>query len=74
MTRDQALQESMKKSDRISELEQEIEGLSGSLLECQQQICENESHRRKLHNTIQELKGASYAHVCLQHTYTCTCM
>ena len=57
------MQESQHKSERISELHQGIEELRSSLLDCRQQIRENESYRRTLHNTIQELKGK----------YTCTC-
>ena len=51
------MQESQCKSEKIAELEQEIKELKWSLLEHQEQIRENESYRRKLHNTIQELKG-----------------
>jgi kinesin family protein C1 len=57
VSRDKELQESQCKSERIADLEKEIEKLRSSLLQCQKEIRENESTRRKLHNTIQELKG-----------------
>ncbi|CAI8020879.1 Kinesin-like protein KIN-14N [Geodia barretti] len=57
LSRDKELQESQCKSERIADLEKEIEKLRSSLLQCHKEIRENESTRRKLHNTIQELKG-----------------
>lgn len=66
--RDKVQQESLQKSVRISELEQDIEQLRAELQECRQEICENESQRRKLHNTIQELKG-TYASICVYNIH-----
>ena len=51
------MQESQCKSERVAELKREVEELQNSLLQCQHEIRENESTRRKLHNVIQELKG-----------------
>ena len=57
LARDKLLQESQSKSERIGELEKEVRELQTSLSQCQKEIRENESTRRKLHNIIQELKG-----------------
>ena len=72
-TRDKVIQESACKSERISELEQDIVELKSTLLDHLQKIRENESHRRKLHNTIQELKGLT-APVRVLHVYVCLCV
>ena len=56
-TRDQALSESRHKSEVIAQLEGERETLQAAIEECQQRLREDESQRRKLHNTIQELRG-----------------
>ena len=73
-TRDNVIQESACKSERISELEQDIAELKSTLLYHQQRIRENESHRRKLHNTIQELKGLTAPTCpCTACIHLCTC-
>ena len=55
--RDQAQEESAQKSREISRLEGEVASHLQTIAECKARIREDEMVRRKLHNTIQELKG-----------------
>ena len=49
--------ESSRKSDTISKLELEVESHLATIAECEARRREDETIRRQLHNTIQELKG-----------------
>ena len=57
--RDQAQEESAQKSREISRLEGEVASHLQTIAECKARIREDEMVRRKLHNTIQELKGTA---------------
>ncbi|KAG1663180.1 Carboxy-terminal kinesin 2 [Nymphon striatum] len=52
-----AIQDSSLKSDRISSLEKSLEDKNRVNEELDQKLRDEEGNRRKLHNTIQELKG-----------------
>ena len=53
------MKESADKSILIAQLRREVQEHLSTISECQSKIRENETVRRKLHNSIQELKGKS---------------
>ena len=57
VARDQAIAESLAKAAEIAHLQSEVDRHLGTIAECREQIQEDETIRRKLHNSIQELKG-----------------
>jgi hypothetical protein len=61
--RDQAQEESAQKSREISRLEGEVASHSQTIAECKARIRDDEMVRRKLHNTIQELKGMNSIYI-----------
>ena len=58
--RDQAQEESALKSREIFRLEGEVATHLQTIAECKARIREDEMVRRRLHNTIQELKGTGF--------------
>ncbi|XP_041472331.1 carboxy-terminal kinesin 2-like [Lytechinus variegatus] len=54
---EQSVESGRQKDTRISDLEAEVEALKASVAEKESRIRDEETIRRKLHNTIQELKG-----------------
>ena len=57
IARDQARDESAGKSQVIERLEGEVADHLKTIAECKERTREDEMVRRRLHNTIQELKG-----------------
>ena len=57
MAKEEATAESAHKSDIIASLEEEVRKHLATIAECEGKIREDEKTRKKLHNTIQELKG-----------------
>ncbi len=57
MAKECALEESARKSATIASLEEEVRRHLATIAEANAHIRDDEQLRRKLHNTIQELKG-----------------
>ena len=57
VARDQAIAENLAKAEEIARLQSEVDRHLSTIAECRGRIQEDETTRRKLHNTIQELKG-----------------
>jgi len=55
------VEESASKSTTIATLEREVKGHLATIAEANSRIRDDELLRRKLHNTIQELKGEGQA-------------
>ena len=53
------MKESADKSNLIAQLRQEIKEHLSTRSECQSKMRDGETVRRKLHNSVQELKGKS---------------
>ena len=68
VARDQAIAESLAKAAEIARLQSEVDRHLGTIAECRERIQGDETIRRKLHNTIQELKGVCVC-VCV-----CVCV
>ncbi len=67
MARDCAVSDGVRKAETILSQESQIAQLRELIAECQAQIREDETNRRALHNTIQELKGLANMNT---HTHT----
>ena len=57
VARDQAIADALAKAGEIARLQGEVEQHLATIAECQARLREDETMRRRLHNTIQELKG-----------------
>lgn len=57
VARDQAIADALAKAEEIARLQGEVEQHLSTIAECQARLREDETMRRRLHNTIQELKG-----------------
>ena len=67
VARDQAIAENLAKGKEIARLQSEVDHHLGTIAECRERIQEDETTRRKLHNTIQELKGVRGAALVCHH-------
>ena len=57
VARDQAIADALAKAELITRLQGDVEQHLATIVECRERIQEDETMRRRLHNTIQELKG-----------------
>ena len=57
MEKEAAMADNRQKSEAIASLEDAVKRHLATIAECEARIREDETTRRKLHNTIQELKG-----------------
>ena len=55
--RDKAMSESVTRGEEIASLQRALQSHLATIADCQARNREDETHRRMLHNTIQELKG-----------------
>ena len=67
VARDQAIAENHAKAEEIARLQSEVNRHLSTIAECRERIQEDETTRRKLHNTIQELKGVRGAALVCHH-------
>ena len=70
VARDQAIAENLAKAAEIAHLQSEVDRHLGTIAECRERIQGDETIRRKLHNTIQELKGVCVC-VCVLGGQSC---
>ena len=67
VARDKAIAENLAKAEEIARLQSEVNRHLSTIAECRERIQEDEMTRRKLHNTIQELKGVRGAALVCHH-------
>ncbi len=57
VARDRAVADAQTKAEEITSLQQQVEEQLKTIAGCHSRIQDDETNRRKLHNTILELKG-----------------